>query len=62
MFCEHNEKLASHREKKNKNFVMLIFFIFGADSLGTFYLRLIYEENDENDEDKVPKKFQKLFM
>ena len=36
---------------------MLIFFIFGADSLGTFYLRLIYEKNDEFDEDKVPKKF-----
>jgi hypothetical protein len=26
MFCEHNEKLASHGRKKIKNFVMLIFY------------------------------------
>ena len=44
MFCDHNEKLASRGQKKIKKFVMLIFFIFDADSLGTFYLRLLYEE------------------
>jgi len=26
IICEHNEKLASHDEKKIKNFVMLIFY------------------------------------
>jgi hypothetical protein len=36
MICEHNEKLASHDQKNIFNFVMLIFFIFNADSLGVF--------------------------
>jgi hypothetical protein len=36
MFCEHNEKLASHDQKKIKNFVTLIFLFLGADSLGIF--------------------------
>ena len=44
MFCEHNEKLASHDQKKNENFVTLFFYFLDADSLGTFYLRQIYEE------------------
>jgi len=36
MFCEHNEKLASHDQKKIKKFVMIIFLFFDADSLGIF--------------------------
>jgi hypothetical protein len=38
--CEHNEKLASHARKKIKNFVMLIFLFFGADSLGDFFMSI----------------------
>jgi len=37
MICEHNEKLASRDRKKIKNFVMLIFLFFGADSLGILF-------------------------
>jgi hypothetical protein len=44
MICEHNEKLASHDQKKNENFVTIKFLFFGAEPLGDFYLRLIYEE------------------
>jgi hypothetical protein len=39
MFCEHNEKLASHGRKNIFKFVMLIFFIFNADSLGIFFCK-----------------------
>ena len=44
MICEHNEKLASDDRKKIKNFVMLIFLFFGADSLGesyTYFIRIL---------------------
>jgi hypothetical protein len=41
MFCEHNEKLASRRKKKNENFVMLIFLFLDAEALGVFLCRLI---------------------
>jgi len=40
MICEHNEKLASHDQKNIFNFVMLIFFIFSADSLGDFFMSI----------------------
>jgi hypothetical protein len=43
MICEHNEKLASHDRKKIKKFVMLIFFIFDADSLGVFFIAILYQ-------------------
>ena len=60
MFCDHNEKLASHDRKKIKNFVMLIFLFFGADSLGDFYLRLIYEEMTKKmTNEKSPKNVNK---
>jgi hypothetical protein len=36
MFCEHNEKLASQRKKKNEKNETIKFFIFGAESLGIF--------------------------
>jgi hypothetical protein len=36
MICEHNEKLASHDQKKIKNFVTINFLFFIADSLGDF--------------------------
>jgi hypothetical protein len=45
MFCEHNEKLASHDQKKIKIFVMLIFLFFSADSLGDFFYFHIIREN-----------------
>jgi hypothetical protein len=42
MFCEHNEKLASHARKKIKKIVMLIFLFLKADSLGDFFVRIYY--------------------
>jgi hypothetical protein len=42
--CDHNEKLASRDRKKIKNFVMLIFLFFDADSLGDFFCFIIYIE------------------
>ena len=48
MICEHNEKLASHDQKNIFNFVMLIFFIFNADSLGVFFVILYKIMNDNN--------------
>jgi len=41
MICDHTEKLASGDRKKIKNFVMLIFLFFGADSLGIFSVLFI---------------------
>ena len=43
MICDHNEKLASHDQKKIKNFVTLIFLFFDADSLGVFFIAVIYQ-------------------
>jgi len=43
MIYDHNEKLASHDKKKNENFVTLIFFIFDADSLGVFFIAVLYQ-------------------
>ena len=48
MFCEHNEKLASHDEKKNENFVTLKFLFFDAESLGDFFYFHIIRENGNN--------------
>jgi hypothetical protein len=45
MICEHNEKLASHDRKKIKNFVMLIFFIFGRGFFRGFFYNPLYKEN-----------------
>jgi len=38
IICEHNEKLASHHKKNNFDFLTIKFFIFGADSLGVFFV------------------------
>ena len=48
MICEHNEKLASHDQKKIKKFVTLKFLFLGADSLGDFFYFHIIRENGNN--------------
>jgi len=46
MICDHNEKLASHDQKKNENFVTLIFLFFGAEPLGIFFVVVYKDYND----------------
>jgi hypothetical protein len=48
MICDHNEKLASRDQKNIFKFVTIIFFIFGADSLGDFFYFHIIRENGNN--------------
>ena len=57
MFCDHNEKLASHDQKKIKKFVTLIFFIFIADSLEEFLCCIIYMKNTTLFSQQFPLKF-----
>jgi hypothetical protein len=40
MFCDHNEKLASHDQKNIFKFVTLKFLFLDADSLGDFCLSI----------------------
>ena len=46
MICDHNEKLASRDQKNIFKFVTIIFFIFGAEPLGIFFVVVYKDYND----------------